>query len=203
MIYILSRNDSIYKILSTKLDKDIKLITSLGKLKESVKKDDFIIIDLTGFKAEIFKKVSADFMAVSANPTYEEAVAVLGKGIRGYGNKNMLADNYIQAFKAVQSGQIWLPPSILAKLITSVNPGNQQPKEKPEEIKDLLTKRELEVVRLVCLGKTNKEISEDLYISLRTVKAHLTSIFSKTGFRDRLELGIKMKDSFEKTLEIF
>lgn len=203
MIYILSRNDSIHKILSIKLSKDIKLITSLDKLKELVNKDDLVIVDLAEFKAAIFKKVTSDFIAVSPNPTYEEAVAVLGKGIRGYGNKNMLADNYIQAVKAVRSGQIWLPPSILAKLITSVNPGNQQPKEKPEEIKDLLTKRELEVSKLVCLGKTNKEISDELYISLRTVKAHLTSIFSKTGFRDRLELGIKMKDSFGKTLEVF
>jgi DNA-binding NarL/FixJ family response regulator len=45
----------------------------------------------------------------------------------------------------------------------------------------------------VANGLSNKEIADKLFISVRTVKAHMTSIFSKTGFRDRLELAVKMR----------
>jgi DNA-binding NarL/FixJ family response regulator len=58
---------------------------------------------------------------------------------------------------------------------------------------ETLSKREDEVVQLVANGLSNKEIADKLFISVRTVKAHLTSIFSKTGFRDRLELAVKMR----------
>jgi len=53
---------------------------------------------------------------------------------------------------------------------------------------DSLTTREKEIASLVCLGKTNKEISKELYISLQTVKDHIYHIFRKTGVRNRVEL---------------
>ncbi|NIM17517.1 MAG: hypothetical protein GTO45_36350 [Candidatus Aminicenantes bacterium] len=51
-----------------------------------------------------------------------------------------------------------------------------------------ISKREQDVVRLICAGKTNKEIEGDLYISLQTVKDHVSSIFKKTGVRNRVQL---------------
>ena len=51
-----------------------------------------------------------------------------------------------------------------------------------------ISKREQDVVRLICAGKTNKEIEADLYISLQTVKDHVSSIFKKTGVRNRVQL---------------
>lgn len=53
---------------------------------------------------------------------------------------------------------------------------------------DSLTTREREIASLICTGKTNKEISKDLYISLQTVKDHIYNIFRKTGIRNRVEL---------------
>ncbi len=60
-----------------------------------------------------------------------------------------------------------------------------------------ISKREQDVVRLICAGKTNKEIEADLYISLQTVKDHVSSIFKKTGVRNRVHLV----NLFNKTME--
>ena len=56
------------------------------------------------------------------------------------------------------------------------------------EKKYKITKREMEVIGLICLGKTNKEIADDLFISVETVKDHNYKIFQKTGVKNRTQL---------------
>jgi len=56
-----------------------------------------------------------------------------------------------------------------------------------------LTDRELEVAKLVADGNTNAEIAEQMNITVRTVKAHMTSIFTKTNLRDRVALALALK----------
>lgn len=54
-----------------------------------------------------------------------------------------------------------------------------------------LTKRELEIVLLICQAKTNAEIAEELYIQHGSVKTHIRNILSKTGFINRVELAVE------------
>jgi DNA-binding NarL/FixJ family response regulator len=83
-----------------------------------------------------------------------------------------------------------MPPDILSRIIMSV-----PDTEADEENVDIsqLTERELEVAYLVSEGKTNAEIAEKADITVRTVKAHMTSIFNKTGLRDRVALALAFK----------
>ncbi len=56
---------------------------------------------------------------------------------------------------------------------------------------NILTERELEVLKLVICGKTNKEIAEELMVSTHTIKAHVSAIMQKLGGRTRVDIAVK------------
>ncbi|MBW2656017.1 MAG: response regulator transcription factor, partial [Deltaproteobacteria bacterium] len=124
-------------------------------------------------------------------PVIKQALRLLRRGVRAYGNRHMHEENLQQAVTALKSGQIWLPPAIVNHMITAL-PQNKNEKKEPALLKDL-SSREAEVAKWLINGLSNREISEKMFISTRTVKAHLTSVFKKTGCRDRLELATRMK----------
>jgi len=124
-------------------------------------------------------------------PLIEQAMRLLRRGVRAYGNRHMHEKNLQQAVSALKAGQIWLPPAIVNRMITAL-PANKSEKEE-EALLKALSSREAEVAKWLVNGLSNSEIGEKMFISIRTVKAHLTSIFKKTGCRDRLELATRMK----------
>ena len=66
-------------------------------------------------------------------------------------------------------------------------------KEKSRDnLLNTLSKREQEVALFVAKGMSNQEVADKMYVSLRTIKAHLSSIYEKTGVRNRLELGLAL-----------
>ncbi len=130
-------------------------------------------------------------LALAEVPSYAEAVAVLKCGAKGYGNRYMRTSNLWQAIKSVQAGQIWLPPDVVTELISNVKLGDE--KSDREKILEQLSQREQEIALMVAEGMSNKDIAQKKFISLRTVKAHLTSIYEKTNLRSRLELGVRLK----------
>ena len=73
---------------------------------------------------------------------------------------------------------------------SNVIPSLMKREEKSEEIPIDLTERELAITKLVGEGKTNKEIAEELYLSIGTVKNHITTILQKLELRDRTQLAI-------------
>ena len=91
------------------------------------------------------------------------------------------------AIRAVKSGESVLHPKIIAKLLKRA----MTAPVKERKASDLLSERELEVLRLVALGMSNKEIAEKLFLSQRTVKAHLTNIFNKLNVASRSEAIVK------------
>lgn len=130
-------------------------------------------------------------IALSSMPTFQEAVLLLQRGAKGYGNRHMRPDNLAQAVENVKAGQIWLPPAIITQLIASVNTDTTG--QTDNNILSILSKREQEAALYVAEGLSNQEMADRMYVSLRTVKAHLSSIYDKTGLRNRLELGLSLK----------
>lgn len=126
-------------------------------------------------------------------PAFAEAVRFLRMGVKGYGNRLMNAGNINQLVNALLAGQVWLPPSILSRLILSVPVGASEGGANGT-FKDL-SDREREVAEFIGMGLSNKEISDKMNITIRTVKAHVSSVFMKTGCRDRLEVALKVKGS--------
>lgn len=154
------------------------------------KPDDVVLADLAHLQPFDITKIRCGVLALTGVPKFAEAVKLMRAGIRGYGNRMMMPENMRQAVNSVRSGQVWMPPFIISKLIDSMPAVSQ--KEEPEtDVK--LSDRETEVVKHVAAGLSNKEISEAMNITVRTVKAHLTSVFIKTGLRDRVAIALKYK----------
>ncbi len=161
-----------------------------------VKGRTLLFLDLdapAGVPVEALPGISCPCIALSATPSHQEAMAALKRGIRGYGNSFMLPENFHQCVATVKTGQIWLMPSILNQFIQNIPSGESSPSSpvRPSPL-DKVSKREKEVCLNIARGLSNQEIADQLSVSLRTVKAHLTHIFQKTGCRDRLELALEV-----------
>ncbi|MDO9140167.1 MAG: LuxR C-terminal-related transcriptional regulator, partial [Methylobacter sp.] len=106
-----------------------------------------------------------------------------------------------KAVESILQGDIWvqrhLVPQVIGTLVKITRaPVAPPPKPAPAGL-DTLSVRERDVVRLILRGISNKVIASELFISERTVKAHLTSIFKKLHVPDRLHLAILLKESEE------
>jgi DNA-binding NarL/FixJ family response regulator len=95
-----------------------------------------------------------------------------------------------EAVRAAAAGDSLVSPSVTVRLLKHVTESPQQAApRRPAPLTEPLTERELEVVRLVALGRTNAEIAAELYVSLSTVKTHLSSVQLKLAARNRVEIA--------------
>lgn len=156
-----------------------------------ISQKDILIIDFESCDEKDLPRIVCPCMALVAIPQKDQALRLLQKGMRAYGNRHMHEDNLKQAISTLKAGQIWLPPAIISQVISALP--DTKAEDEGKELLDALTAREAEVVKWLVNGLANQEISEKMFVSVRTVKAHLTSIFKKTGCRNRLELATRMK----------
>jgi NarL family two-component system response regulator LiaR len=114
----------------------------------------------------------------------EQVFASIKAGAQGYLMKDVLPAELARAIRTVYRGEAQLDPEIARKLMHEFsNPQPQRPKHD-------LTERELEVLRLISLGKSNKEISEELVLSEKTVKTHVSNILQKLHLSDRSQAAV-------------
>ncbi len=167
-------------------------LSSKNKLSSpDIGENDILIVDFKSCNEKELPPITYPCMALVSIPQNDQALRLLRRGIRAYGNRHMHEGNLVQAVTALEAGQIWLPPAILSQMI-SVLPQTRIPEQEKPLLKEL-TSREAEVAEWLVKGLSNKEIGEKMFVSIRTVKAHLTSVFKKTGCRDRLELAMRLK----------
>ncbi|MCP4342203.1 MAG: response regulator transcription factor [Desulfobulbaceae bacterium] len=185
---LLEKLVELYDVSSVSCQPDIRLLQE-----SDLQVGEVLLVDLKYNKIPEDKNISLPIIALAGIPTFPEAFLLLQRGIRGYGNRQMRQDNLEQAVGSVKAGQIWLPPAIISQLIATV--GNGSTAQPNDNILNALSEREQEVAFFVAEGMSNQQMADKMYISLRTVKAHLSSIYQKTGLRNRLELGLGMKSS--------
>jgi two-component system, NarL family, response regulator NreC len=155
---------------------------------------DVVLLDLTmpgrsGISAIEDLRESCPGVKVLVVTMHEDeayARQAIATGASGYVLKKSLARELLAAIRAVQRGQIYMAPS-LASVLTER--GGGPPASRPREnLEELLTPREAEVVSLAALGHTNAEIATRLHISDRTVETHRLHIMTKLGLRNRADL---------------
>lgn len=114
----------------------------------------------------------------------EQVFASIKAGAQGYLMKDVLPQELVRAIRTVHRGEAQLDPEIARKLMHEFS--NPQPTTPKHD----LTERELEVLRLISQGKSNKEISEDLVLSEKTVKTHVSNILQKLHLSDRTQAAV-------------
>ena len=111
----------------------------------------------------------------------------LKAGAKGYISKDISISDLIKAIQTVHVGELWVERKLIARFIDEEFFSAPLEKDRLEAMKDELTPRELEVLSILSKGSTNKEIAKALFISEKTVKSHLNSIFKKLKVTQRLQ----------------
>lgn len=125
-------------------------------------------------------------LVLSANSTLDELQQAFSQGARGYIDLLSSVEQLKTAAQSILNGALWIPSLLLNNLIGFVSQ-NLTPKPEADIFKEL-TEREQQVAKAACRGLSNKQISEELTITERTVKMHLSSVFQKLNISDRMQL---------------
>ncbi len=110
-------------------------------------------------------------------------------GAHGLIARNGTPTTLLRAVHKVHEGEIWFSRKLTSRIVIRSFRFEHLAQQEPAKIKSL-TKRELEISRLIGAGMVNKSIAEDLSISEKTVRNHLSTIYCKIGVSNRLELAI-------------
>jgi DNA-binding NarL/FixJ family response regulator len=118
----------------------------------------------------------------------------LRAGAVGYLLKDVSSEKLMEAIHATARGEYFLQPSITTKVMAEFSRLSRPVMNNTNPLPEPLSTRELEILRLVSSGLSNKEIADNLVIAEGTVKNHLTSILGKLEARDRMQAVIKARD---------
>ncbi len=140
------------------------------------------------------RQIKADYPAtavliLTAYDNDQYIVALLEAGAAGYLLKNVGGKDLINAIRAVHAGEAVLHPAIARKVFSRLGGAGRAP-EQPAPPAEL-SEREIEILRLAARGMSNQDIAAQLYLSRRTVQAHLANIFRKMDVGSRTEAVLR------------
>jgi len=117
----------------------------------------------------------------------------LRAGAVGYLLKDAPSENLFAAIRAAARGESFLQPSVTTRVLAEFTRLSDQPASSTTLVEPL-SDRELEILRLIARGSTNREIAEALFITEGTVKNHVTNILGKLDVRDRTQAALKARE---------
>jgi DNA-binding NarL/FixJ family response regulator len=177
---------------------DLEVVAEAGDGEEAVKlaselKPDVALIDvampkLDGIEATRQIKALCPAVAVLVLSAYDDDQFVFGlleAGAAGYMLKSVRGHEIVGAIRAVHAGESVLHPSVARKVLNRFAGVSSKPRERKSL--EVLTEREMEVLKLVTKGLSNKDIADELCLSVRTVQGHLANIFNKLRVGSRTE----------------
>ena len=117
----------------------------------------------------------------------DDILRAISCGAKGYIPEEATAAELKRAIREVYAGSVWAPGNVLATFIDLATTSARKFHSEPEE---RISERELEVLRLLVSGCSNKEIADQLGIEERTVKAHVAQLLRKVGVQNRIALSV-------------
>jgi len=136
----------------------------------------------------------APIIVLSDTPSDDEGMAAFSASARGYCNSHASAEVLRQVATVVGQGGLWIGESLMARLLVGVNRLPPRAVSPSQVLQEKLTEREREVALAVSRGASNKEVARQLGITERTVKAHVSIIFTKLAVQDRLHLALRIRE---------
>jgi two-component system response regulator DegU len=199
--------DGLKRILS--LEKDILVVGEAANGDEIPKvidrtKPDILLLDLKMPKGDVVQNLlevaarspASRVIILTAFSDEENVLNAAKGGAKGYVPKGVPSATLLQAIKVVHNGGVWIDKEIPAwETFEEIVHGQTSARDSApiidESIK-ALTKREMEILRLVAEGLTNEEIGKKIFISEKTVKTHLTNIFDKLKVNNRFKAALML-----------
>ena len=170
---------------------------SLQKVLKGLLKPAIIVVDFDSVATDINKLISSNLLpqntvVLEKTPEITAGKLLISRGVKAYANSRISDVNFLQMINAVNDGKVWTYPELTAALVkSSTTPSLNENAQKI--IQNRLSPKEVEVIYLVLEGLTNDTIASRLDITTRTVKAHVSSIFSKLHVSDRISLVLLLK----------
>jgi NarL family two-component system response regulator LiaR len=181
---------------------DLEVVAEAGDGEEAVRmvgttKPDVVIMDVAMPKIDgisatkqiksLYPKTAV--LVLSAYDDDQFVFSLLEAGAAGYLLKSVRGYELIQAIRAVHAGESVLHPTVARKVLNRFVPASgKYSRQKPTEI---LSERELDVLKLASQGLSNQDIADKLCLSLRTVQAHFSHIFNKLQVSSRTEAVVR------------
>lgn len=133
---------------------------------------------------------STKILMLTVSDEEDDLYEAIKAGANGYLLKEISVEEVAEAIRAVVQGQSLISPSMASKLLNEFNSLAKKAEERQQYPAPALTSRELEVLKLVAKGMSNREIAEELFISENTVKNHVRNILEKLHLHSRMEAVI-------------
>lgn len=158
--------------------------------------DSLIIADYDSVASEINKLIMSDtlpknLLVLEKSPEVVTGKMLISHGVKAYGNSRMHSNHFTHMIETVKTNKIWTYPELTSALAGFKE--NILSDASMKLLNNRLTQKEIEVVELILKGMTNDAIASSLDVTTRTVKAHISSIFSKLHVNDRLALVLLLK----------
>ena len=155
---------------------------------------DVMLVDIDGNKQSGFKYIrkfrelrpEVKTIIFTGYTDKKIILEAIDTGIQGYQLKQADCNDIINAIHVVHNGGTSMAPCVITTMLEAMQQHQQN-------MQNELSKREQEVLELIAKGKTNNDIAQSLYISVRTVKFHVSSILSKLGVRNRTEAALRIQ----------
>jgi len=119
----------------------------------------------------------------------------LRAGAVGYLLKDAPSEKLAEAIRVAACGETFLQPSVAAKVVAEFARLTRKPVRTTNSVIEPLSERELEILRLIAQGASNREIAATLFLAEGTVKNHVTNILGKLEVRDRTQAALKAKEN--------
>jgi DNA-binding NarL/FixJ family response regulator len=129
------------------------------------------------------------FLALSVSDAAEDVIAVVRAGARGYVTKSISGPDLADAVRRVAGGDAVFSPRLAGFVLDAFRGPAPAPAPEHDEDLDRLTGREQEVLRLIARGYAYKEVAKELFISIKTVETHVSSVLRKLQLSNRRELS--------------
>ena len=180
------------------LEDDIIVVAQAGNGSEAIEKiveykPDIVLLDinmpeLSGLEVLVYlrdNEINTNVIIVTVHNEVEYLYKAVDIGVKGYVLKDSESDILIRAVRSVHEGETYIQPNMASLLFKKMNNEDSNNAHNSR-----LTKREIEVLKLITEGMLNKEIAHKLCISEKTVKNHVSNIFKKIEVSDRTQAAV-------------